>query len=487
MSLIFPLLSLLIGSFIGLLIISDPILANAISHGIDFTIVGRNVFKLFPFEILILTFLSVLSVSFFRIFINLFMWILAQYEKVLVLLILVASQTIAIHKFGPLDGADVMVGIAFMVLIIKGLVRNEGITITFLDVLNLFLLIFILLSIMNGGIASFVRTSLAFKLFLLSFLMTNFVYKIGLPGFVIKWLIIVTLASAVFAIFQDILYLSKGIAFVGIVDKSDMKYMFEDTSYGRMLRVPALLVSYKNFAFLLMTNLLIILNRFLYSPPEGMKSKVCLSLAFAVMLVALLLTFSKDSLLAFSIGVMLSLFVRWPHYAIHGLAGILLLFLFIYLGGFFDDIYNSITTEFSFGEYRIRLQLAREGISGFLHRHPWIGNGFFRESRYTSHYIGWATHNNLILAGDGIGLLGLLSYILPIGYSLLMLLSLNFKALGNKDRAIVRGLLFSMVSLLIVLQTHMGYLDATLWMYMGITQGVFLLYFKKDRLHNVSA
>lgn len=78
----------------------------------------------------------------------------------------------------------------------------------------------------------------------------------------------------------------------------------------------------------------------------------------------------------------------------------------IYLTGFLDDIFRAISADCHWGEYRIRLQLAREGIHGFIHRHPFIGVGVSDVYRYTSHYLHWAVHNAFIEAADAVGILG---------------------------------------------------------------------------------
>ncbi len=463
-----------IGCFLGLFIVLDPFFTAVVTDWIDITIEGKNIVKLYPYELSTLLFFFIFILLIAK---KVLVKITIQPAKACIILILVTLFTIGLHRVDPFDGTDVVFSIILFALLIQSLVRNERLSFTFIDFANLLLLFCILLSAINGKFVSLLKTSLMIKLSMFSFLITNLIYKINHKTFFIRWLITITSISAMIAILQEVIYLSTGIALVGRIQPEELRFMFEATSLGTFLRVPAFIVSYKTFAFLLITNLLIIFNFLLYSPfkEDKLKSYASYFSLFFVMLGALVCTFSRDSMLALFFGIFLSLLIRWSNFIIHGILGFLVLCLVIYITGSLDDIYNAVYHELHVSESRVRLQLAREGISGVI-RHPWIGIGASQGVRYTSHYLFWPAHNNFILVTDELGLLGFFVYLMPVGYTVFSLIALNIRVTDLKEQALMRGLLCGVLALLLVLQSHAGYLDIVLWMYMGIVQGMVLLF-----------
>lgn len=457
---------LIVSWFFGLLVVSDPFLTN-IAANFYITFLGKNIFKLYPYEITSIFFIFVLCYYLGK---RILRMVFVKFEKMALVAIIGFSQTIALHKLDLLDGADMMIGIVFIITMFKALIKKEEINLSLLVILDIFLFSFLVIASINGGIYSLITGLICIKLTMLTVIITNLIYNESLLKFYIKCLIIATTASSVIAIIQEIIFVTTGIIAIGISETESIKYMFEETAFGTFLRVPAFIVSYKMFAFYLVTNILIIFNYFLYVRPENIKKKIYLIIALFLMTVALMLTFSWDSMLALAVCVLLSILVRSPRFIVYYFLVAVALFLVVYFAGFIDDIKSTFFTEFSWGEYRIRVQLDREGIYGFLNRYPFIGVGNRNGAEYTSSYWTWPAHNAIILALDEVGIFGFIAYLLPIIYTLLTLVMLNISITDCKNKALARGLLFSIICLLIILMTHAGWFENVLWMYMSLTQ-----------------
>jgi O-antigen ligase len=198
------------------------------------------------------------------------------------------------------------------------------------------------------------------------------------------------------------------------------------------------------------------------------------------MAIALLLTFSKDGLLSLFIGLTFSIFLRWKKFILHGFACALIAGITLYLMGFLDDILKAISTDYHWGEYRIRLQLAREGILGFLNRHPFIGVGVSHIFRYTSHYLHWAPHNAFIEAAGAVGISGLFFYIVLLGYTFYNLIKVTLIAKSLEDIWISRGLFSGFIAYLVTIQFHPFFYERFTWLYMGIVNA-YLMLIKKEK------
>ena len=135
------------------------------------------------------------------------------------------------------------------------------------------------------------------------------------------------------AIAQEFLYIVTGTPYIGLVDEEGLQYMFDQTSLGLLLRVPAFVMSYKSLVFLLVVNLTITLNLLLHASMAP-RHRWLLACAFVVMLFALFLTFSTDGLLGFFAAAALSLIIRWRALAIYGIVSIVALGVLVYVLGY---------------------------------------------------------------------------------------------------------------------------------------------------------
>lgn len=461
-----------LGCLIGFLTFYDPVLTWLFTN-FNIVIKDVNIFNLFPYEISLLVFLIPIVLFFVA---RLFTIIARQFEKSAILIIIIAAQTISITKVGLVDGSNLAIVMFFILFLLKMMVKNEKFHFTFLDVINILLVSLLFLSCINTGLKSInqlIRTSLATKAMMLSFLMQNLIYKKKLDNFFIKWLIIITVISSIIAIFQEIIWVTLHTLIIGFKEEKQIRFTMEVTSFGTALRVPAFAPGYKLFAFYIIVCIAIIFNYLLYKKTLEKKTKIYLYTALCLLSSALLLTFSTDSLLVLGIGICLSVLFRWPKYGIHFAAATMVLILLVYITPLWEYIGRKLYTEISWGEYRIRVQLAREGIHGFLNGYTWLGSSIKNGHMYTSHFFRWPAHSAIILSADEVGVFGLFTYLAAVGYTIISLFSINLPA-NNENFMIARGMLIGFITLFILLQSHAGWLETILWMYMGASQGLVL-------------
>lgn len=477
----FPFATLIIGSLLGLFIVVDPFLTTVIANKVDLTIKGINVFKLYPYELFTLLFLFIPLLSLTK---RLAAQTLLNTEKSFLILYLIGIQTLALTNMGKIDFSEIVVVVFLLVVLAKHAVTHEKLNVTTLDLLNLLFMISVFLpTVNNGNVLYFVSSLITVAKFLFIGFLTVFSIKNKtLLIFFLKWFVIMTTISSVIGIGQEIIYVTLGIPIVGLVDKDAMRLMIEPTSFGNFLRVPAFFGSYKVFTFFVNTALLIVFNYFLYKRPFALKKRCILISSFLLLLTALLLTFSKDAFLSLFIGLTLSVLIWRPYLIIHGFIGTLLTAVVIYLFGFVDDIQNAIYTELHIGEYRIRLQLLRDGIIGFFYNYPCLGVGVARGDRYTEHFYGWSVHNAIVQAADEVGIVGLFFYLILLCYTFLNILRVYLAAKDVSDKWISVSLLTGFVTFLTAIQFHPFFIERFTWLYMGVVQACVLIILKEKEL-----
>jgi hypothetical protein len=419
--------------------------------------------------------------------------ILKKKERLFIILFLVTFQTAAIFSISIVDGSEIILLVFSLILLIEIFRGREQYYFvkTPLNLLNGIFLFFIILSAINGisprGFVVFLKSAVLF------FLLVNFLYKRKLVITALKWFVIITTISAVIGVFQEIVYLYTGVPVVGFVSERQMELLFEPTSMGMALRVPAFMGSYKIFAVVLSFNLIIVINILLYSSTllTTIREKCFLYFAVIFMFSALILTFSRDAFLGTCIALLMSVFLKWRSYVIHFIMILALLFVLGHFCGIFDSFYKggvsfiqAKATEFG-GD---RIELDREGFEGFLHG-PFflIGIGTGKGGKYTSHVRRWPAHNAFILAADELGIFGLLVYLSFFIFAIFRLITINLLAKESRDKGICRGLLFGFIAYCIILQFHAGYIEVPLWLYLGIIESMALILLERHRAPMLSA
>ncbi len=457
---------LLVGGMIGVVTAYDPIIANYLSGNVDMTVLQRNVFKLFPFEITSLVFLSVLLIF---VMAKICKVSAVDTEKAFIVITLITSQTsslLALSSSSNIDASD-FAALAFLgVLFCRGLMKQGTLRFTTMEFLNLILLIAMLLSVINGSFYTLAYLAYPAKAFILAFLVINFVKDRDSAYYFIKVYILVTAISAVIAIVQEIAWLTAEVPLIGFVSEKNMKLMFESSSMGKFLRVPAFTGLYRNLIVLVLPCLMIVWNLLLYEEFQKKRKWLLVGCVF-ILLVTLFLTFSKDALLSAAVGMFVSVILWRPRYILHTVLLSMLVGIVVIAGRFTDYISEYMDAMMRWQPERDRLQLAREAIVGIMDRHTYIGNGLFRSFLYTSHLKNWPPHNCLLSIACDIGIVGLLAYLLILAQMVYTSAKLYVLRSNNRDKCLSIGLSLGMICVFLDLQFHGAYIITTTWMVLG--------------------
>ncbi len=465
-------LALVFGAFLGALVFAEPFLANRLSHMADLTVRGTNVFKAFEFEV---------TAAFFGLLVTTFLVIrvVSRYystEKTFVILYMVGIQTMALTTMGRFDLSEIIIIFFGFVLLVRSLDPETTITLTGIDLLNIIFLTSLILPAVNNGMVQLVDSFITgVKMVFIPFLFVNYLKDMKTVRLALRWFIIMTVISSVIAIVQDGLYIFTGYPLIGFIDSDQLKFLFEDTSFGSMLRVPAFFGTYKPFTFFLNASILLLANRLIYVR-MGLKEKFYLSGAVGLMVVVVLLTFSKDALLSLFVGMALTIIIWRPRHIIHWVALVLLVLAVAEAAGFLDKAVEALHDNLTWQEDRIRVILARDGLLGFIYRHPWVGIGVRNAPRYTAHFYRWPAHNSFIQAADSGGLVGLFAYTGLIVFAFKSLFNLLVRLSRGPDWWLGVGLFTGFVSFFTMIQFHPVFLERFLWLYLGLVKALELRY-----------
>lgn len=466
------LVHLIAGVAIGCLVIFDPYGTTCIGHLIGI--------KLFPFTFVLLVSIVIVSLFFLLTYLGKYLSKVAENKELLfVIFYIVGYQTNSL-QLGIIDMSDLALGVFLVVVLIDAFVKEKKSFInTPINLFNLLLLVFILLPLVHLRVPS--RTQFIYvKIVLMFFLMVNALYSKELVIKCVKWLIIITSFSAVFAIFQEFMWVTTGTLVTGMIPKAELKRMFE----GGLFRVPALMLSYRIFAIILAATLIITISLLIFpnSLVTGMKKKIYLYSVSFLMFGALLLTLAKDVLLGFFVALIFLLILRRPRYIFHFAVVILLLAavlftLFAYLPGKGDTI-SYVVRDIPKAE-RERIQLDRDGIQGFV-RGNYKLSGCGKGGKYTDNALGWPAHNAFILILDEAGIFGFIIYLGMYIWVLFRLVCLNLVVKDTAYVPIVRGLLCGIIIYIIGAQFTAGYIEQFLWILFALTESTALILAKNQ-------
>ena len=361
------------------------------------------------------------------------------------------------------------------------------VTWSLLNFLNLAMLACCVLSLINGRTTSMIKMLPLSKAILFSFLIIEMVRETKWIAFYLKTLVVITTISAIIGIFQEILFINSGII-LAFYESSTMNLILEPTSLGTFLRVPAFTSMHLYLANYLVISLLIGFNAFLhFNTYLSRKEKVALSIALVLMGVALILTFSKTSILGLFVGIMISIFLKWPSRAIHFFMLLALLMVIAYVSGFWQAFYKDIISQMELmGDIGNRLKLMKGGIEGFLNKYPFIGAGLGQGKKYTQNAIGWPVHNAFVLAADEAGIVGLLIFCSIFLYGFYRLISTLPIIKEPKKNAILKILLAGLVALLVNIQFQPDFLSYYNWIYIGFVETTVIVFRKENLLERTS-
>lgn len=469
-----PMVALLLGILAAAIVTFDPYLVNILPSGR-----ANNVLKLYPYEFTSLLFLFILLLF---ISLKFFFQIRKTFEKSFIFIFLFSYHMVNLTRISVLEITDIVVAIFTFLFFIKVFMEGDLPIDKTLIMLSVALIFSILPSSINSRpfifFASWIK---ACKMVLICLLLSACIYmKKNNIKYFVKWFIVLAVISSFIAIIQQAILLSTHYLFVGTLEPSQTKQNYELTSIGLFYRFSGFVAGYKVFSNILILALMLIWNLFLYEKTLTNKKKALLIVSSALMIIALIFTFSKDALLVFSLGVIFSLLLKRPYLLLHLLAIFLFLFAVCIVTGILEDIYRALATEFEIGEFRMRKQFLREGLYGFVYKHPWIGVGIEQSKLYTAHFYRWPPHNGFLVALDEAGILGLLVFLLILGYTLHKTILLSKMEHGLPYKWIVRGFFAGFVCFIITINFHPTYMDNMIWIYVGVINGMYRYFTNKQ-------
>lgn len=461
-----PIVALLLGILAGAIVTFDPYLVNILASGR-----ANNVLKLYPYEFSSLLFLLV---PLLFISLRFFPQIKYNFEKSFIFTFLLSYHTVNLARISVLETTDIVVAMFTLLFFIKVFMGGD----LPIDKTLIMLSVAFIFSILPSSINSrppmfFVSWVKACKMVLICLLLSASINKKSDIKYYVKWFIVLAVISSFVAIIQQAIFLSTDVLLVGTLETSQTTHNYELTSIGSFYRFSGFVAGYKVFSNILILALMLILNYFLYDRTITNKNKVLLIVSSGLMFTALIFTFSKDALLVLSVGVIFSILLKRPYLILHLFAIFLLLFAVFIVTGILEDIYTAIATEFEIGEFRVRKQFLREGLYGFVYKHPWIGVGIERSTLYTSYFLRWQPHHGLLVALDEAGILGLFVFLLILGYALHKTILLTKMVHELSYKWVVRGFFVGFVCFMITINFHPTYMDNLIWIYLGVINGMY--------------
>ncbi len=461
------------GGLIGVLTAFNPLLENIFHRSVRLTLFDHNVFTIIPYE---LTILFCFFISFLLFLIVIFKHIKAWLNEILLILFILGIHITSLTRFVKIDLSEMALLALGALLIIRSMVQKEKIIISLLDILNILFIIIMLLSFTNTKMSTLLFYSLTLVKFVLILLVIhNYINSMDKMLFFIKIIVTLTVLSALLGYFQEVVFLKYHFTFTGMIERKTLWMILEYTSYGPMLRVPGFFETYKPYSFYMNTSILILFNYYIYNNDLTIKKKILLIVLICIMLGALMLTFSKDAFLALFIAISLSILVRWRYTFIYMVLFVLFLLTIITITQKWDNLYSEFYDTIHFGEPRIRLQLARDGIHGFFNRHPLIGIGLDSTHLYTRNYNGWAAHNVFIEAANAVGVVGLSIFMLLLFYSLFQFIKACITAESKTEKWISMGLFTAFLSYLIAIQFHPFFYEKLTWIFMALINSYMMI------------
>jgi len=471
---------LAIGIGIGILFMSDFYLLKVLS---SFTSNVHSL-RLFPFEVPLIIFISVVVIFVFILNINRINTLLIEKrEKVFIILLIAGLHLVGIIP-GRIDTSDLIFGaLTIWWLVTVSVTKGYKITGSPLHFFNIAMLMTAFLSMVHGGLGIIFNMLPLVKAIAFSFFITDIVRRKKWTVYFIKTLFVMTAISAVIGIFQEMVFLARG-TILFTVDPKFLKLILESTPLGTFLRVPAYTGMHLFLANYLVVSLLIGLNAFFYLNDQlTRKESLFLKIAMILMSVALILTFSKTNMIGLAAGVALSVLIKWPQRVIH----IVMVLLLVVVGTYYyphlwDKIYHHITSDLELnGDIGLRVELIKRGVEGFFYKYPLLGAGVGRGKAYTQDVMDWGVHNAFVRAADDVGVFGFIVFLSLYVYAFIRVISGIAMTKKTDEKVILISLLSGLMAYFINIQFQPDFPSYYTWILIGFIESTVIVLKKRYR------
>lgn len=452
------------------------------------TIISCNAFIAYPLHIrysdlLVIQYLP--SFVFAALLISLYVFITyskflwQKKETILIVTLVMSSQTKSLTSLGSLDLSDIATLCILLIWLVKNFTNIKYNVI--ISPLSILIIIFIStmmfssMSVIASSRGSLMLMLGPVKWFLMMFLMMNFLRTKEDALFLMKTFIIATFLSGMIGIAESLLYSTTGFAL------HTGKYDFEETSFGPMLRAQAFFGHIHGLATILTVSLAFLFMLLLYFKADILWKKRTVIVMAVITGVAMFLTFYKGSWMAFGTVAILGLYIRKPAYTIHITLALLLGFTLMLSTGMVDKIQGKIDEELYVGDFKARRLLDKGGIEGFLHGYTLTGTGYGNNRIYVTHPKVYPAHNAFIQVADELGLTGLIGYCLIYVYLFYRLILACLLLHREDEKVIVQGLLISFIAFFIIAQFEPLAFNFWFWLYFAVLECVTYIFLKNRR------
>jgi hypothetical protein len=462
-----------LGLLCGLLVARDPYLL--------YQLVDRDTRQLlyitslpFPIFFAVLAPLGALALlQLVRHAVAIFDWILEQADLIVLFGFFVSHQLNS-FALGPLDPTDLMAGIGMLLLALR-MIAGKPVPASWSPQLIVLLLMVTYLiwglSFHIGGATAVARSIKAVFLF---FIFLCFPLQRNCRDRLIKWLLVLLPVSALFCIFQEVVYLGTGVLIIGPIDKDKLSTMFE---FG-IFRVCGFTNFYTVYglaagSFFLMTYALTIFRNSLVT---GRTAKLLCWFSLAVSGVAIGLTTAKDIWIGCTVGVVVLSCARfWRLTPVAVPAALLatagcLIYLAMMPGR--DHFVNYLIKDVKRMEEE-RIILDRYGIEAVVAASPGrmlFGSGPNTAGRLATHPRNWPPHNAFIMSAVEGGIV--CAFLLMIFYVWALFRCIQIILIGGDDttRALGWGYLTAWGVIFFYSNFQTTYLDPFIASFFGLIE-----------------
>lgn len=220
----------------------------------------------------------------------------------------------------------------------------------------------------------------------------------------VRALVIVGIVSAAIGVAQIALNKLAGITFSLVAEEHQTKVVH----FGTTLRASGLTTWSQHLADYLV--LVVPFALFRLTGARSARQWLAWLLALALMVAAVVLTFTYAGYFALAAIFLLFPFVRWPNRTLHfGLAIAVFLAAAYAAGGFdwaLDKYAKYVASSTGMVERRVYLLSTLDHLA----RDPWTGSGFYAEEEFSGNYYRKRVHNTPLQAWANLGLAGLLVF-----------------------------------------------------------------------------
>jgi|GEM_PF-7000232 O-antigen ligase len=472
------LIPIIMGISIGLMVAFDPLLSIWADNTVNLQIGGYRLLRLYPFELTTIFFITIiLTIIICARFKD---HIYSARERILITLLVASPQFKAI-SIGFIDILDIFI-LAFILLWLLD-IREDGMIVlnTPLQLIVILIVLSLMLSVINGGPESLVVLLRITKTIVYGFILINLVRRLDNLIWLFKSLFIILALSSLIAIIQEVLFLTAHMLILGNVSARALDLMFQNTFFGRILRPPAFFGYPQAFARILSFTIPILLL-FLIDP--GMRRHFKLKpylLCLALMSVALLFTYSRPSWIGAVAGIVMFTYIRRPYLVIHSAVALLFIIAFGLITGLAENVQQMVYEEIKLGgDLQDRLTLAKESIEK-IDRHLFIGGGIGKGSRLTANVHNWPAHNAFILSIVNTGLIGFVLY----SFSFVLIYFRLLPAIFFRDdmiKVITLGMISGISAYLISIQFMTGFMGHGYFIYIIAPSAVLIYHYYTKRI-----